>query len=144
MAFKYFSGIAYKIRLVHTMLTLPAWQSLNLSVNFFSIKYTNHYAGYPNLLEHMRVQVGSMGELPCYTVGGDYNSHQGCESDCDSQNRDCDFSSDTAVETIEDRGVSGLNKEWSVQVEQLTTKQLQTTTAAEKISSFNQYSENPP
>ena len=43
--------------------------SLNLTVNFFSTKYTKHYAGCPTLPSHMRVHVRSMDELPCYTDG---------------------------------------------------------------------------
>ncbi|KVI03735.1 hypothetical protein Ccrd_017978 [Cynara cardunculus var. scolymus] len=50
-----------------------AWQhpveSLNLTVNFFSTKYTKHYAECPSLPSHMRVHVRSMDELPCYTEG---------------------------------------------------------------------------
>lgn len=41
--------------------------SLNLTVNFFSTKYTQHSAGCPSLPKHMRVQVCSLDELPCYT-----------------------------------------------------------------------------
>ncbi|KAK9998915.1 hypothetical protein SO802_018518 [Lithocarpus litseifolius] len=65
--FKSLSGIANKVKLAYTMLTLPAWQSLNITVNFFSTKYTTHSAGCPSLPEHMKVQVCSMDELPCYT-----------------------------------------------------------------------------
>ncbi|WJZ89225.1 hypothetical protein VitviT2T_008454 [Vitis vinifera] len=65
--FKSLSGIANKIKLAYTMFTLPAWQSLNLTVNFFSTKYTKHSAGCPILPEHMRVQVSPMDELPCYS-----------------------------------------------------------------------------
>ncbi|KAF8397019.1 hypothetical protein HHK36_018657 [Tetracentron sinense] len=67
---KSLSGIANKIKLAYTMLTLPAWQSLNLTVNFFSTKYTKHSAGCPSLPEQMKVQVCSMEELPCYTECG--------------------------------------------------------------------------
>lgn len=41
--------------------------SLNLTVNFFSTKYTQHSAGCPSLPKHMRVQVCSLDDLPCYT-----------------------------------------------------------------------------
>ncbi|XP_052187425.1 uncharacterized protein LOC127798127 [Diospyros lotus] len=64
---KSLSGLANKIKLVYTMLTLPAWQNLHLTVNFLSTKYTKYSAGCPSLPEHMRVQVCSMDELPCYT-----------------------------------------------------------------------------
>ncbi|KAJ9543629.1 hypothetical protein OSB04_023336 [Centaurea solstitialis] len=69
VGFKSLGGLANKIKLAYTMLTLPAWNNLNLTVNFFSTKYTKHYAGCPSLPCHMRVQVRSMDELPCYTDG---------------------------------------------------------------------------
>ncbi|GFZ01731.1 excinuclease ABC, C subunit, N-terminal [Actinidia rufa] len=68
--FKSLSGFANKIKLAYTMLTLPSWQNLHLTVNFFSTKYTKHSAGCPSLPEHMRVQFGSMDGLPCYTSIG--------------------------------------------------------------------------
>ncbi|GJZ56872.1 structure-specific endonuclease subunit SLX1 [Tanacetum coccineum] len=67
--FKSLGGLANKIKLAYTMLTLPAWNNLNLTVNFFSTKYTKHYAGCPTLPTHMRVHIRSMDELPCYTEG---------------------------------------------------------------------------
>lgn len=69
VGFKSLGGLANKIKLAYTMLTLPAWNNLNLSVNFFSTNYTKHYAGCPSLPSHMRVHVRSMDELPCYTEG---------------------------------------------------------------------------
>nr|DAD38660.1 TPA_asm: hypothetical protein HUJ06_012982 [Nelumbo nucifera] len=69
-SFKSLSGVANKIKLAYTMLTLPAWQSLNLTVNFFSTKYTKYSAGCPRLPEHMKVQVCPMDELPHYIGGG--------------------------------------------------------------------------
>ncbi|KAK7305511.1 hypothetical protein VNO77_43417 [Canavalia gladiata] len=70
--FKSLSGIGNKIKLAYTMLTLPSWQSMNITVNFFSTKYTKHCAGCPSLPDHMKIEIGSMDELPCYTerVGG--------------------------------------------------------------------------
>ncbi|MCL7050997.1 hypothetical protein MKW94_001720 [Papaver nudicaule] len=64
--FKSLSGIANRVKLAFTMLTLPPWQSLKLTVNFFSTAYTNHAAGCPSLPKQMKVQVCSMDELPCY------------------------------------------------------------------------------
>ncbi|VFQ70995.1 unnamed protein product [Cuscuta campestris] len=55
------------------MLTLPAWQGLNLTINFFSTKYMKHAAGCPNLPEQMKVRVCSMDYLPCYS-GIDWDS----------------------------------------------------------------------
>ncbi|CAN4093288.1 unnamed protein product [Withania somnifera] len=66
-SFKTLGGVANKIKLAYTMLTLPEWQSLNLTVNFFSTKYKMHSAVCPSLPEHMRVQVRALDELPCYT-----------------------------------------------------------------------------
>lgn len=80
VAFKSLSGIANKIKLAYTMLTLPTWQSLSLTVNFFSTQYKKHCAGCPSLPEHMNVQVCSMDELPCYTVS-DQNVYQNEELD---------------------------------------------------------------
>ncbi|KAJ4979668.1 hypothetical protein NE237_010448 [Protea cynaroides] len=68
--FKSLSGIANKIKLAYSMLNLPTWQSLNLTVNFFSTKYMKHYAGCPSLPVHMKAQVCSMDELPFYMGGG--------------------------------------------------------------------------
>nr|XP_033511964.1 uncharacterized protein LOC104096065 isoform X2 [Nicotiana tomentosiformis] len=73
-SFKSLGGVANKIKLAYTMLTLPEWQSLNLTVNFFSTKYKMHSAGCPNIPEHMRVQVCALDELPCYT-GIDKNEY---------------------------------------------------------------------
>lgn len=65
--FKSFSGVANKIKLAYTMLNLPNWESLNITVNYFSTKYSKHSSSCPSLPEHMKVQVRSMDELPCYT-----------------------------------------------------------------------------
>ncbi|XP_010469867.1 PREDICTED: uncharacterized protein LOC104749854 [Camelina sativa] len=66
-AFKSFSGIAGKIKLVYTMLNLPAWNSLNLTVNYFSSKYAHHGGLSPSLPLHMKVQVCGMDDLPYFT-----------------------------------------------------------------------------
>ncbi|CAL0332629.1 unnamed protein product [Lupinus luteus] len=60
------SGLANRIKLAYTMLSLPSWQSMNITVNFFSAKYMNHCAGCTILPEHRKVKLGSMDELPCY------------------------------------------------------------------------------
>ncbi|XP_058782084.1 uncharacterized protein LOC131656368 [Vicia villosa] len=67
VGFKSLSGIANKIKLAYTMLTLPSWESMDMTVNFFSTKYMKHCASCPNLPQHMTVEIGSMDELPCYT-----------------------------------------------------------------------------
>ncbi|KAF5197499.1 Structure-specific endonuclease subunit slx1-like protein, partial [Thalictrum thalictroides] len=66
---KSLSGIVGKIMLAYTMLTLPPWMSLNLTVNFFSTKYMNNAASCPSLPKQMKVQICPMDELPCYTDG---------------------------------------------------------------------------
>lgn len=70
-SFKSFSGVANKIKLAYTMLCLPAWNSLNITANYFSTKYTHHGAVCPSLPKHMKVQVCSVDELPCYSKGGE-------------------------------------------------------------------------
>ncbi|XP_042959424.1 structure-specific endonuclease subunit SLX1 [Carya illinoinensis] len=103
-SFKSVSGIANKIKMAYTMLTLPAWQSLNITVNYFSTKYTNHYAGCPNLPEHMKVQVCPMDELPCYSELRDVSLSEN-EDEWDNK-EECDGGSCTASgfvqETIPD------------------------------------------
>ncbi|KAL6516374.1 hypothetical protein OROGR_019679 [Orobanche gracilis] len=65
-SFKSLAGLANKIKLAYTMLTLPAWQSLNLTVNLFSTKYQSYTSGCPALPEQMQTRVCSMDGLPCY------------------------------------------------------------------------------
>ncbi|KAK6127275.1 hypothetical protein DH2020_039001 [Rehmannia glutinosa] len=72
-SFKSVSGLANKIKLAYTMLTLPAWQSLNLTVNLFSTKYQKYTSGFAALPEQMRTRVCSMDELPCYNVNSGVN-----------------------------------------------------------------------
>lgn len=43
--------------------------SLNITVNYFSTKYTKHAAGCPSLPQHMKVKICPMDELPCYVKG---------------------------------------------------------------------------
>lgn len=61
------SGTGGKVMLAYTMLTLPEWKSLNLTVNFLSTKYINKTKGCPTLPPHMKVQISPLDELPCYT-----------------------------------------------------------------------------
>ncbi|TMX03462.1 hypothetical protein EJD97_016055 [Solanum chilense] len=81
-SFKTLGGVANKIKLAYTMLTLPEWQSLNLTVNFFSTKYKMHSAGCPSLPEHMRVHICALDELPCYTGidRDEWENREECES----------------------------------------------------------------
>lgn len=85
-SFKSLSGLANKIKLAYTMLTLPPWQSLNLTVNLFSTKYRQHTSTCPALPKQMRTQVCSMDDLPCYN--GD-----ACINDEDLDDIECECSS---------------------------------------------------
>ncbi|CAL8991004.1 unnamed protein product [Prunus brigantina] len=67
-SFKSTGGLVRKIKLAYTMLTLPPWHSLNITVNFFSTQYTKHSAGCPPLPEQMKVKVCSMDELPSWKM----------------------------------------------------------------------------
>ncbi|KAL1558782.1 structure-specific endonuclease subunit slx1-like [Salvia divinorum] len=81
--FKSLSGLVNKIKLAYTMLTLPPWQSLDLTVNLFSTKYRQHTSGCPALPEQMQTQVSSMDELPCYTANVCINDEwDDFESEC--------------------------------------------------------------
>ncbi|KAH9300906.1 hypothetical protein KI387_012489, partial [Taxus chinensis] len=64
---KQLGGIAGKIRLAYTMLTLSEWKSLNITVNFLSTKHVGNTKGCPTLPSHMKVQICPVDELPCYT-----------------------------------------------------------------------------
>lgn len=59
-------GIARKIKLVYTMLTLAEWKDLNLTLNFLSAKHMKHTKGCPPLLSHIKVRSCPMDEFPCY------------------------------------------------------------------------------
>ncbi|CAH9074814.1 unnamed protein product [Cuscuta europaea] len=83
-------GLGSKIKLAYMMLTLPSWQRMNLTVNFFSTKYTKHAAGCPTLPEQMKVRVCSMDDLPCYS-GINWDS---CEHDDDEYDNDDDHDVD--------------------------------------------------
>ncbi|VVA39400.1 PREDICTED: structure-specific endonuclease [Prunus dulcis] len=86
-SFKSPRGLVSKIKLAYTMLTLPPWQSLNITVKFFSTQYTKHSAGCPRLPEQMKVKVCSMDELPSCTKPSDdllENEDEWChERECD-------------------------------------------------------------
>ncbi|XP_068339778.1 uncharacterized protein [Pyrus communis] len=86
-SFKTLGGLVSKIKLAYTMLTLPPWNSLNLTVNFFSSQYTKHSAGCPRLPEQVKVKVCSMDDLPSSTKLSDdifENEDDWCnERECD-------------------------------------------------------------
>eukprot|EP01018_Ginkgo_biloba_P025632 Gb_25618 [translate_table: standard] len=84
---KTLGGTGGKIKLAYTMLTLPEWRSLNLTVNFLSTKHINNTKGCPTLPSHMKVQICPVDELPCYTdywVSDDNDLEEGhCSSKSD-------------------------------------------------------------
>ncbi|XP_022997730.1 uncharacterized protein LOC111492603 isoform X1 [Cucurbita maxima] len=63
------AGVANKVKLAYTMLTLPARCSLNITINYISTKYMKNTASCSSLPEHMKVQVSLINELPCYSEG---------------------------------------------------------------------------
>ncbi|KAL0419289.1 UNVERIFIED_CONTAM: Structure-specific endonuclease subunit SLX1 [Sesamum radiatum] len=84
--FKSLGGLANKIKLAYTMLTLPAWKDLNLTVNFFSTKYQKYTSCCPSLPEQMRTEVCSMDELPCYNLNL-YVNDDDEEEECDMRSK---------------------------------------------------------
>ncbi|KAL6595126.1 hypothetical protein ACP70R_048229 [Stipagrostis hirtigluma subsp. patula] len=67
--FKSLSGVANKIKLAYTMLNLPSWENLNLTVNFFSSKNVKFTAGCPALPSQMKTVVCPMEDLQCSAEG---------------------------------------------------------------------------
>ncbi|KAL3517973.1 hypothetical protein ACH5RR_020562 [Cinchona calisaya] len=100
--FKSLSGLANKIKLAYTMLTLPSWHSLNLTVNYFSTKYMNLAAGCPSLPDQMRVQLGCMNELPCYSgsnlCAGDNDEWDPADEDCEQSGGSQESTQDRSAE----------------------------------------------
>ncbi|KAK4407702.1 hypothetical protein Sango_0351200 [Sesamum angolense] len=97
-SFKSVSGLANKIKLAYTMLTLPAWQSLNLTMNFFSTKYQIYISGCPTLPEKKRTQVRSMDELPCYNRNACLNDEFEADEECEVSGS---FEASTSEESTE-------------------------------------------
>ncbi|KAE9598904.1 hypothetical protein Lal_00022685 [Lupinus albus] len=104
--FKSLSGLANSIKLAYTMLTLPSWQSMNITVNFFSTKYMNHCAGCPTLPGHMKVKIGSMDELPCYTESAnglsENEDYSFDEAEFDNDNNNSNSNSDSVPDVYDD------------------------------------------
>ncbi|XP_020253716.1 structure-specific endonuclease subunit SLX1 homolog 2-like [Asparagus officinalis] len=90
--FKSFSGVGNKIKIAYTMLTLPYWENLYLTVNFFSTKYMMHLGGCPRLPKQMKVNVCIMDELPCYVEGqtSDCNDSDEIDYEREKINEDVD------------------------------------------------------
>ncbi|WVZ62488.1 hypothetical protein U9M48_012236 [Paspalum notatum var. saurae] len=67
--FKSLGGIGNKVKLAYTMLNLPSWENMNLTVNFFSSKNTKFTAGCPSLPSQMKSVVCAMEDLQCHAEG---------------------------------------------------------------------------
>ncbi|KAL9247181.1 hypothetical protein vseg_020639 [Gypsophila vaccaria] len=81
--FKTLGGLTNKIKLALTMLTLPSWQSLDLTVSIFSTNYMKYTAGCPTLPRQMKLHFSSLDDLPCYS-----DPHYPCASDHDADHDD--------------------------------------------------------
>ncbi|CAN1180068.1 Structure-specific endonuclease subunit SLX1 [Linum perenne] len=101
-SFKSFNGIANKIKLAYTMLGLPPWQSLNITVNYFSTKHSSCSSGSPSLPEHMKVEICPMEELPCYTKTVDDGSLLEGEDEDSGSYEDASISDDLSRNAEED------------------------------------------
>ncbi|KAK8964156.1 hypothetical protein KSP40_PGU002708 [Platanthera guangdongensis] len=84
-SFKSLSGIANKIKLAYTMLTLSCWENLKITVNFFSTKYTKYIAGCPRLPNQMRLDICGMEDLHCYVEGQAFQSSEADEEEDDGE-----------------------------------------------------------
>ncbi|GAB2209908.1 hypothetical protein Droror1_Dr00027135 [Drosera rotundifolia] len=67
-SFKSLFGLTNNIKLAYTMLTLHTWQTMRLTLNFFSTKYINHITGCPALPPQMKIQICFVDDLPCYSM----------------------------------------------------------------------------
>ncbi|KAM0912237.1 hypothetical protein ACQ4PT_012935 [Festuca glaucescens] len=67
--FKSLGPIGNTVKIAYTMLNLPSWENLNLTVNFFSTKNTKFTVGCPALPCHMKTVFSPMEDLPCYDKG---------------------------------------------------------------------------
>ncbi|CAN0901732.1 Structure-specific endonuclease subunit SLX1 [Linum grandiflorum] len=103
--FKSFSGVANKVKLAYTMLALPLWQSLNLTVNYFSTKHMNSSTGSLSLPKQMKVQVCPMDELPCYDDNWSFDD--GEEDGDDDDYRLCGGNEDKNVSDLSGSSAEG-------------------------------------
>ncbi|CAN6171446.1 unnamed protein product [Urochloa humidicola] len=71
--FKSLGGIGNKVKLAYTMLNLPSWENLNLTVNFFSSKNTKFTAGCPSLPSQMKTVICAMEDLQCSSEDDDFS-----------------------------------------------------------------------
>ncbi|CAF1864498.1 unnamed protein product [Brassica oleracea var. botrytis] len=93
-SFKSISGLASNTKLAYTILSLPIWNSLNLTVNYFSSKNPTHLGGIsPSLPPHMEVHVCPMDDLPCFTKEDDNSQEEDGESPGSNEKEDVGDSS---------------------------------------------------
>ncbi|WOK96702.1 structure-specific endonuclease subunit [Canna indica] len=121
-SFKSLSGLANKIKIAHTMLSLPAWENLNLTVNFFSTKYKKYTAGCPKLPKQMRTMLCIMDELPCYIKGPIFDDNIEEDGDDDDDNDDDDDDNQKEVQNSTCMDVSVDHVEVDVNHVQMTSK----------------------
>ncbi|XP_020693353.1 structure-specific endonuclease subunit SLX1 [Dendrobium catenatum] len=106
-SFKSLSGLANKIKLAYSMLNLPSWENLNLTVNFFSTKYTKHIAGCPRLPNQMRFNICSMDDLPCYAKGHALHRSSDVFDEADGEE---DINEDINMPASADVTIEGMNR----------------------------------
>ncbi|KAG8081132.1 hypothetical protein GUJ93_ZPchr0007g4398 [Zizania palustris] len=112
-SFKSLGGVGNKVKLAYTMLNLPSWENLNLTVNFFSTKNTKFAAGCPPLPGHMKTVVCAMEDLQCNAEGLSSEEDNGDEPR-DNQEPDaplCDEPSDHALLPMPDEDVRRAGRE---------------------------------
>ncbi|KAK4412533.1 Structure-specific endonuclease subunit SLX1 [Sesamum alatum] len=115
--FKSVSGLANKIKLAYTMLTLPAWQSLNLTMNFFSSKYQIHISGCPTLPEQKQTQVRPMDGLPCYNRNACLNDEFKADEECDESVSFDASTSEESTRTVHDSPSNHCSFEENMQIQ---------------------------
>ncbi|KHG20230.1 DNA-directed RNA polymerase subunit beta' [Gossypium arboreum] len=78
-----FSHLVSKLAIPANCLCHICWflvKVLNIMVNYFSAKYTNHSASCRSLPEQMKVKVCTMDELPCYTEPDEFEYKDDCDN----------------------------------------------------------------
>uniref|UniRef100_A0A0D9WWZ4 Structure-specific endonuclease subunit SLX1 homolog n=1 Tax=Leersia perrieri TaxID=77586 RepID=A0A0D9WWZ4_9ORYZ len=105
-SFKSLGGVGSKVKLAYTMLNLPSWENLNLTVNFFSTNNTKFAAGCPPLPGHMKTTVCSLEDLQ-YSAEA-VSSEEGSINDENRQNQEPDV---PVSDEISDHGLLPLPTE---------------------------------
>ncbi|KAG2641088.1 hypothetical protein PVAP13_2KG150200 [Panicum virgatum] len=100
--FKSLGGIGNKVKLAYTMLNLPSWENLNLTVNFFSSKNIKFTAGCLSLPTQMKTVVCAMEDLQCSTDGPSSEEDDLSQEPHDRQEEEDGFSPDPQERQEED------------------------------------------